>query len=246
MSGHSHFATIKRQKAVNDAAKGRIFSRHAKAIAIAIKSGGSADPEMNSRLRFAVEQAKTDNMPKVNIDRILSRAAETGNIEEVAYEGYGPEGIALIVEAATDNKNRTAQEIKNIFERGGGSLAGPGAVSYNFEQKGLIVVKKLADVDDQMLSLIDLGAEDIQDSSDALEVYVSPATLSQTRDKILDAGFEIISFDLIRKPKNLLTVSDPVKVKKIVNFLESLEAHDDVQDVYSNFDAPESLLKEVS
>jgi transcriptional/translational regulatory protein YebC/TACO1 len=229
MSGHSHFATIKRQKALNDAAKGKIFSRHAKAIAIAIKSGGSADPEMNSRLRFAIEQAKVDNMPKVNIERILSRAAETGNIEEVNYEGYGPEGIAVIVETATDNKNRTAQEIKNIFERGGGSLAGPGAVSYNFEQRGIIIVRKLADVDNQML-----------------EVYVSPATLSKTRDRIIKAGFEIISFDLIRKPKSLSTVSDTAKAKKIVNFLESLENHDDVQDVYSNFDAPEDVLKEIS
>lgn len=142
MSGHSHYATIKRQKEAKDSAKGRIFSRHAKAIALAIKVGGSADPELNSKLRFAIEQAKADNLPKANIERILQRSQEMGDLEEVVYEGYGPLGVGVVVDAVTNNRNRTSQEIKNIFERAGGRLAGPGSVSYNFELKGMFTVKK--------------------------------------------------------------------------------------------------------
>ena len=167
MSGHSHFATIKRQKEAKDQAKGKIFSRHAKAIALAIKAGGSADPELNSKLRFAIEQAKADNMPKANIERILQRSQEMGDLEEISYEGYGPFGVGVIVDVVTSNRNRTSQEIKNLFERGGGSLAGPGSVSYNFEQKSVFVVNKGQDPDSQMFSLIDIGVEDIEDVGEA-------------------------------------------------------------------------------
>src|SRR4030065_2949100 len=157
MSGHSHYSTIKRQKEANDAAKGKVFSKMARAIAIAIKAGGGADPAQNYKLRIAIEQAKASNVPKSNIDRIPSRAQEEVSYDEVSYEGYGPEGIPVIVESATDNKNRTSQEIKNIFERSGGSLAGPGSVSFNFEPKALIVVGKGGDVDSKMLKSIVFG-----------------------------------------------------------------------------------------
>jgi YebC/PmpR family DNA-binding regulatory protein len=243
MSGHSHFSTIKRQKAANDALKGRVFSRHSKSIAIAIKEGGSADPEMNSKLRFAIERAKSDNMPKSNIDRILQRASEVGNIEEITYEGFGPYGVGIVVRTATDNKNRTSQEIKNIFERGGGSMAGPGSVLFNFEQKGLIIIKKQKDSQTQILSLIDLGVEDVEEAEDAIEAYVAPAKLSEVRKAVLDAGYEITSFSLILKPKNFVMVDDPNKAKKVLGLIDLLEEHDDVQDVYTNIDMPLDVAK---
>lgn len=241
MSGHSHYATIKRQKEAKDSAKGRVFSRHAKAIALAIKLGGSADPELNSKLRFAIEQAKADNLPKANIERILQRSQEMGDLEEVVYEGYGPFGVGVVVDAVTNNRNRTSQEIKNIFERAGGSLAGPGSVSYNFEKKGMFTVKKKADVEAQMLSLIDLGIEDIFEAEDGLEIYVSPDRFQDLRHKILESGFEIISSGLVKKPKNYLLIEKESDANKIMSFLEALEDHEDVQGVYSNFDFSPSV-----
>lgn len=246
MSGHSHYATIKRQKEAKDAAKGKIFSKHAKAIAIAIKTGGGADPEMNSKLRFAIDQAKTDNMPRVNIDRILSRAEEAGRIEEVTYEGYGPEGIAVVVEAATDNRNRTSQEIKNIFERVGGSLAGPGAVSFNFEPRGLMIINKEKDVSSQMLKLIDFGVEDLDEVEDGIEAYVSVDKLSQKKEELEKEGFVIQSFEPVLKPKNYLKITEKEKAKKALTFLDLLEEHDDVQNVHSNIDIPQEVLEQIS
>ncbi|QLG69352.1 MAG: hypothetical protein CH104c_0120 [Candidatus Woesebacteria bacterium] len=236
MSGHSHYATIKRQKEAKDSAKGRIFSRHAKAIALAIKVGGSADPELNSKLRFAIEQAKADNLPKANIERILQRSQEMGDLEEVVYEGYGPLGVGVVVDAVTNNRNRTSQEIKNIFERAGGRLAGPGSVSYNFELKGMFTVKKKDDVESQMLSLIDLGVEDVFEAEDGIEIYVAPEQFQETRNKLLEKGFEIISSELTKRPKNYLIVENENDAKRIMSFLDALEEHDDVQGVYSNFD----------
>jgi len=218
----------------------------ARAIAIAIKSGGGADPTQNYKLRMAIEQAKAANVPKANIDRILSRSQEVGNYDEVTYEGYGPGGIAVIVDTATDNRNRTSQEIKNIFERSGGSLAGPGAVSYNFEPKVLMLVQKEADVDAQMLKLIDLGVEDIEESQDGLEVYVSTKDAGNIKEKLEKGGFKISSFETIRKPKSLLSIMDESKAKKTIAFLESLEDLDDVQNVYSNLDIPEDIAKRIT
>ncbi|KKU09419.1 MAG: transcriptional regulator, partial [Candidatus Woesebacteria bacterium GW2011_GWB1_45_5] len=190
MSGHSHFATIKRQKAVNDAAKGNLFSKMARSIMLAAKSG--ADPDMNFKLRFEIDKARAVSMPKENIERAISKATtEAANLQEVTYEGFGPGGVSVIVEAATDNKNRTAQEMKNIFERAGGSLAGPGAVSFNFENKGFMLVKKNENPEGMMLSLIDAGVEDIEESDDGLEVYVAPDKLSEMHKKIQALGFEI-------------------------------------------------------
>lgn len=232
MSGHSHYATIKRQKAVTDAARGNVFSKHAKAIMIAAKGG--ADPESNFKLRVAIDKARADNMPKDNIERAIAKAtSEGGVLNEAVYEGFGPGGIAVIVEAATDNKNRTAQEIKNLFEKGGGSLGGPGSVSYNFESKGFLLVKKSTDTDTQMLSIIDMGVEDIMDSEDGLEVYVAPEKLGEIKKKIEAAGFEVSQVELQMKPKNLIEPTHP-ESDKMVKFLETLESHDDVQKVYAN------------
>ena len=246
MSGHSHYATIKRQKESNDAAKGKIFSKMARIIAIAAKTGGGADPESNYKLRMAIEQARAQNMPKVNIDRAIQKAQGGGDLTEVTYEGYGPDGIAILVDAATDNRNRTAQEIKNIFERVGGSLAGPGSVSYNFDSKGVIVVKKETDTEEQMLRLIDMGVEDLEETRDAIEVYTAPDKAGEIRDQLRDNGFEVLSFNLVKKPKTYVMVDNPQKATKVMNFLESLDEHEDVQGVYSNFDIPEEIASQIT
>jgi YebC/PmpR family DNA-binding regulatory protein len=246
MSGHSHYATIKRQKGLKDAARGKIFSKMARAIAIAVKAGGNSDPEANYKLRMVVDAARAVNMPKENIERAITRAgSEAENLEEVTYEGFAGGGVGVIVEAATDNRNRTAQEIKNIFERGGGNLAGPGSVSFNFEPKGLIVIKKKANKDEQILTLIDAGVEDFEETDDAIEVYVSADKLNEVK-KLLEAkGFEIISFELVRKPKNMQDVSDLATAQKVLKLLDSLEEDDDVQKVYANVDIPDEILQKI-
>lgn len=237
MSGHSHFATIKRQKGIKDAAKGNIFGKLSKNISIAIKSGGSTNPDMNFKLRIAIDKAKESNMPKENIERILKAAdSKMDSMEEIVYEGFGPYGVSVLVEVVTDNKNRSAQEFKNIFEKAGGNIAGPGAVSYSFDPRGVLTVKKDSDPDTQSLTLIDLGAEDIKDVEDEqLEVLVLPERLKEVRQKIADAGFEIIKTDIDMIPKNYVEIDNPEHVEKVAKFLESLEEHDDVQRVYSNF-----------
>jgi YebC/PmpR family DNA-binding regulatory protein len=240
MSGHSHFATIRRTKEVKDAARGKVFTRHAKAITIAIKSGGNADPDMNSRLRFAIDQAKADNMPKTNIDRILEKASESGNLDEITYEGFGPGGIMVLVETATDNRNRTAQEMKGLFDKNGGNMAGVGAVSFNFDLKGLLAVGKKGDIDEQELTLIDLGADDII-VGDTLEVYTQPDQLTEIKKKIEESGFTVTSFSLVQKPKTFQEVTDKETAEKVMKFLDAVENYEDVQNVYSNVEIPEDL-----
>lgn len=244
MSGHSHFATIKRQKAANDAVKGNVFSKMARAIMIAAKGG--ADPDMNFKLRFEIDKARAVSMPKENIERAIAKATtEAANLEEITYEGFGPSGIGVIVEVATDNKNRAAQEMKNTFERGGGTLAGPGAVSFNFENKGFMLVKKSADPENQMLSLIDSGVEDMQETEDGIEVYVAPEKLSEIHKKLVAAGFEITEAELRMKPVNFQTVSDVATASKAVKFLDSLEELDDVQKVFTNLDVPDDVMAQM-
>ena len=246
MSGHSHYATIHRQKELKDAQKGQIFSKLAKEIAIAVKSGGP-DPNSNFKLRVAMDRAKAANMPKDNVERAISSGSTSAaNLEEATYEGFGPSGIAVMVSAATDNRNRTSQEVKNLFERAGGRLAGPGSVSFNFENKGLLVIEKKAEAETQMLTLIDMGVEDIEETDDGLEVYVSPDKLTETRKKLQDGGFSITSTELFMKPKSLQTISDPSEAKRALNFLESLEEHEDVQKVYANLDIPEAVVSQVN
>lgn len=246
MSGHSKWSTIKRQKGTLDQARGKLFSKLSKAISIAIRSGGGTDPNSNYKLRMAIDAAKAANMPKANVERILSREGEAEALEEVSYEGYGPEGIAVIVEAATDNRNRTAQEIKGIFEHAGGSLAGPGAVSYNFEPSGVILVKKGKEKDEQMLKIIDLGAKEIEDTEDGIEVFVAPELLGQFKEKLESAGFTVVSSELTQKPKNYQTIEDGSKASKALSFLDTISEHDDVQKVFANVDIPQEVLAKIS
>lgn len=244
MSGHSHFATIKRQKAANDAVKGNLFSKLARNIMIAAKSG--PDPDMNFKLRVEIDKARAASMPKENIDRAIAKATtEAANMQEINYEGFGPAGIGIIVQAATDNKNRTAQEIKNTFDRGGGNLAGPGAVSFNFENKGFMLVKKNANPDEQELNLIDLGAEDIEATDDGFEVYVAPDKLSEIHKKITGAGFEVTTAELQMKPVNFVEVTNPADASRALKLLESLEDLEEVQKVFSNLDIPDDLMSNI-
>lgn len=250
MSGHSKWSTIKRQKGVADIKRGQTFTKVANAITIAVKSGGSGDPESNPHLRMVLEQARGVNMPKDNMQRAIDRGLGKGGaqaLEEVFYEGFGPGKVAFVVEGVTDNKMRTTQEVKNIFERNGGSLAGQGSVSYMFDKKGEIKAKgKGGNGDDEMLELIDLGAEDVEDfKEDGLEhylVYVQPENLNAVKEKINQAGFNIDSAELVLKPNIVTEIIDQEIAKKIVDFAEKLEDLDDVQKVYANFDIPDNLI----
>lgn len=244
MSGHSHFSTIKRQKAANDAVKGNLFSKLARAIMIAAKGG--ADPDMNFKLRVEIDKARAASMPKENIDRAIAKATtEAANLMELTYEGFGPGGISIMINVATDNKNRSAQEIKNLFERAGGTLAGPGAVSFNFESKGFMLIDKSNDPEAQMLQMIDLGVEDVTDSEDGIEVYTAPEKLGEERKKFEAAGFTMKETELIMKPKNLQTISDAPTAAKALTFLDLLEDQDDVSQVFSNLDIPDETMKNV-
>lgn len=240
MSGHSHFATIHRQKELNDAKKGKVYSKMGREISIAVRTGGGTDPNFNYKLRVIIDKAREFNMPKSNIERAINSAASGDVLEEMSYEGFGPGGIAVIVQAATDNKNRTAQEIKNAFERAGGSLAGPGAVSFNFENKGLLILAKDADPQTQMLKLIDFGIEDVEEVEDTLEVYVAPDRLSEMHKKLEEGGFTIKQAELYMRPINWMTVTDANTAQKAMNFLEILDELDDVQKVFSNLDIPDA------
>lgn len=244
MSGHSHYATIKRQKATNDAAKGNLFSKMARAIMIAAKNG--PDPDMNFRLRFEIDKAREASMPKENIERAIAKATtEAANLVEITYEGFGPGGFGVMVEVMSDNKNRTAQEIKSVFERGGGTLAGPNAVAFNFESKGFMLVKKSADPDSQMLALIDAGVEDIEDSGDGFEVYTAPEKLSEMHKKLVGSSFEVSQAELQMKPKNFQTITDPAVATKALKFLDDVEGLEDVQKVFSNLDIPDEVMAKI-
>lgn len=234
MSGHSKWSTIRRQKEINDQARGKVFTKLGLAISVAVKTGGSADPETNSRLRSAIEAARAANMPKENIERAINRAKEKGDLEEVSYEGFGPGGVGIIVEATTDNRNRTAQEIKNIFEKWGGHMAGPGAVSFDFRQCGLFIVEKCSNSEEQALLLIDSGANDIQEVGDSFELYFSVEDMNQVKSFLEQNNQKIISSEIIKKANNPIKITDESISQKIVQLLDALEDHSDVQNVFTN------------
>lgn len=235
MSGHSKWSTIKRQKEANDAKRGQLFSKIARAITLAAKQGG-ANPDSNIRLRAIIEKAKQVNMPKDNIERAIERGSAADNLQEIVYEGYGPDGVPIIVETATDNKNRTAQEVKNIFTKGGGSLGGPGSVSFQFEKVGQILVKKGQDPQNTMLELIDLGVEDIEEAEDGIQIYTKPEDLFDTKKRIEEKGLEAVEAELAFRPKNPVKIEDDTKSQKILKLLDNLDDYDDVQKVYAGVD----------
>jgi YebC/PmpR family DNA-binding regulatory protein len=233
MSGHSHFATIKRQKAVNDAAKGNLFSKMARGIMLAAKGG--ADPDMNFKLRVEIDKARDAGMPKENIERAITKATtEAANLEEIAYEGFGPNGLNVVIEAATNNKNRTAQEMKNLFEKFGGNMGGPGSVMFNFDNKGFLFVKKTGNAEEEMLKLIDAGVDDVNESEDGIEVFVAPEHLGETRKKLQAMGFEVVETELQLKPKNTMAIETLEQEEKIMKFLDAVDENEDVQKVFTN------------
>jgi YebC/PmpR family DNA-binding regulatory protein len=246
MSGHSHFATIKRAKEAKDAQKGKSFSKHARAISLAVKAGGGPDPASNYKLRMAIEAARADNLPKDNIERAISKAStEAENLEEFVYEGFGPFGISVIVDVATDNRNRTAQELKNIFERGGGNLGGPGSVSYNFENKGMIKIEKLEGVNQQILDLIDLGVDDYEEAGNELVLYTPYDKTGELKDIIVSKNYKVISVESIKKAKNFVNITEVDQAKKIFTFVQKIEEYDDVQNVYTNVTINDDILSKI-
>jgi YebC/PmpR family DNA-binding regulatory protein len=236
MSGHSKWATIKRQKGVNDAKRGQVFTRLGNAIAVAARNG--ADPSMNPNLAMAIDKAKAANMPNANIDRSIKRGTgELGGeqIQEYLFEGYGSSGVGIVVEAASDNRNRTTSEVRATFSKHGGHMAEPGSVVFQFERKGLIRLKSLVS-DDLTLALLDAGAEDIQEIEGELLVSTEMKKLAEVRDNIKSLGQNIIDAELVYQPKHLVEVTDKNVSEKIHKLLESLEDLDDIINVYTNFE----------
>jgi YebC/PmpR family DNA-binding regulatory protein len=242
VSGHSKFANIKHKKEKTDAQKGRIFTKIGRELAIAVKEGGS-DPASNSKLRDAIAKAKANNMPMDNINRSIKKAAgELGsvNYEELLYEGYGPNGTAVIVELLTDNRNRTAAEIRHIFDRAGGSLGSTGCVAWMFDRKGVLVVEKIPgkDEDDVMMMALDAGASDFSAEEDAYEIITEVEDFGKVRDALEAEGFTFLSAELERIPQNTVALTDE-QAEKVAAMIEKLEDHDDVQNVYHNAELPE-------
>ncbi len=241
MSGHSKFANIKHKKEKNDAAKGKIFTIIGREIAVAVKEGGP-DPNNNSRLRDVIAKAKANNMPNDTIDRGIKRAAGDANAvnyEHVTYEGYGPSGIAIIVEALTDNKNRTASNVRNAFTKGNGSLGTSGCVSYMFDQKGQIIIDREEcdmDADDLMMMALDAGAEDFSEEEDSFEILTSPDDFSKVREALEKEGIPMAEAEITMIPQNYVTLSDENDIKFLNRTLDLLDEDDDVQAVYHNWD----------
>ena len=241
MSGHSKFANIKHKKEKNDAAKGKVFNIIGREIAVAVKEGGP-DPNNNSRLRDVIAKAKANNMPNDTIDRGIKRAAGDANAvnyEHVTYEGYGPSGIAIIVEALTDNKNRTASNVRNAFTKGNGSLGTSGCVSYMFDQKGQIIIDREEcdmDADDLMMMALDAGAEDFSEEEDSFEILTSPDDFSKVRETLEKEGIPMAEAEITMIPQNYVTLSDENDIKFLNRTLDLLDEDDDVQAVYHNWD----------
>ena len=248
MSGHSKWSQIKRQKGVNDAKRGAVFTKVARDIAIAARAGG-ADPDGNFKLRLAIEKARGVNMPADNIKRAIERGTgggETEQFEEITYEGYGPGGVAILVEAATDNRNRTAADVRAIFTKHGGQLAVSGAVAWQFEQRGLITLPLGGqDPDDLALMAIDAGAADVDTDADTIEVYTGHTELEAVRRALEAAGVRIASAELIMQPTNTIEV-DAAKARGNLRLIEHLEDHEDVQRVTGNFEIPDEVMAEAA
>ncbi|HOF94834.1 MAG TPA: YebC/PmpR family DNA-binding transcriptional regulator [Clostridia bacterium] len=238
MAGHSKWANIKNKKEKTDAQRGKTFTKIGREIAIAVKEGG-ADPINNSKLRDVIAKAKANNMPNDNIARSIKKASGemgTVNFEECTYEGYGPGGVAVIVEAVTDNRNRTAAEMRYIFDKSGGSLGATGCVSWMFDKKGVIVIErnKELDEDEAMMAALEAGAEDFADLDDAFEVYTAVSEFSKVRETLESLGYAFISTDLGMIPQNSVDIPDQETAAKVERFLDLLDDNDDVQDVFHN------------
>jgi len=248
VAGHSHWANIARKKSLIDAKRGKLWSKLAKAIIVAAKHGG-ADPDANLRLRYAIDAAKAVSMPKDNIQRAIKTGTgefKGGDLEESLYEGYGAGGVAVLCEILTDNKNRTAPEIRKIFEMCGGKLGGTGCVAYLFERKGLVRLPQAACDEDRLMEVaIDAGAEDVKLSGDRWEVTCEPAAMAAVVDALGKAGLAVESNEIVRIPTNTVDVDDVDTARQVLTLMERLDDHDDVQSVSANFSIPDEAMAQL-
>jgi len=249
MAGHSHWAGIKHKKAANDAKRGKMWSKIARMIIVAAKNGGG-DPAANLALRYAIDKAKAANMPKDTIEKAIKRGTgelEATSFEEVLYEGYGPSGVAIMVEALTDNRNRTGPEIKKLFERHGGSLGTTGCVNWMFTKKGLITVRTDS-VDEEKLLEIALaaGADDMQNTGQLYEITCDPSAYEALKKALEQEQIPIQLAEISMVPQNTVEITDKETARKILAMMDAFEDHDDVQNTYANFDIPDQILAEVS
>jgi YebC/PmpR family DNA-binding regulatory protein len=249
MSGHNKWSTIKNKKARTDEKKGKEYTRIAKEIILAARSGGG-DPEANSKLRLAIQKAKAVNMPNDNISRAIKRGTgelESDAIEEIKYEGYAPGGAAILLDIATDNRNRTASDIRHLFTKYGGNLGESGCVAYLFDRVGMIVVNRediKTDEEEFMLMAIEMGADDVREADDTLEIITSPEAFMEVRDS-LEKEVKIEEADIIMLPQTTVEITDEAIAAKIIKLVDILEDHDDVQNLYSNFSIPDELMEKL-
>jgi YebC/PmpR family DNA-binding regulatory protein len=247
VSGHSKWSTIKHKKGTADARRGQLFSKLSRAIMVAAKEGG-ADPAANLALQTAIEKARSYSMPKDNIERAIAKGsgadADGSTFETVVYEGYGPDGVAVLVEALTDNRNRTASDVRHLFAKHGGNLGTSGAVSWLFERRGVVVVDAdAADEDELMLAAADGGADDVERDGSVFQVSTPPEQLASVRSAVEAAGIPIASAELSMMPKTTVQIEDEASAKRLMRLIDALEDNDDVQGVWSNFDIPEQVLE---
>ena len=250
MSGHSKWSTIKHKKGAADAKRGQLFTKLSKAIIVAAKDGGP-DPENNLSLQNAVEKARSYSMPKDNIERAIARGAGTdadgASYETVIYEGYGPEGVAVLVEALTDNRNRTASDVRHTFAKNGGNLGTTGSVAWLFERRGIVIVEgDSVDEDELFLAAAEGGADDLERDGSVFQISAAPEALSSVRQAVQDAGFEIQAAELTMIPRTTVEVAEETAVKKLLRLIEALEENDDIQEVSANFDIPEQIREAVA
>ncbi|MCL7486672.1 MAG: YebC/PmpR family DNA-binding transcriptional regulator [Desulfobulbaceae bacterium] len=249
MSGHSKWSTIKRKKGAIDAKRGKIFTKLIKEITVAARMGGG-DPDANPRLRTAVLAAKSENMPKDNIERAIKKGTgdlEGVNYEEILYEGYGPGGVAVLVETMTDNKNRTVADVRHYFSKSGGNLGESGCVAWMFDKKGVIVVGKDAISEDELMELaLEAGAEDVVEEDATFQVITAPEDFNQVVENIEKAELQHLEASISMVPKNTVDVSEEKTARSLMKLLENLDDHDDVQKVHANFDISDELMEELS
>jgi len=249
MSGHSHWAGIKHKKAANDAKRGKVWSKVARMIIVAARSGGG-DPSANLTLRYAIDKAKAANMPKDTIEKAVKKGTgglEGANYEEVLYEGYGPRGVAVMVEALTDNRNRTGPEVKRIFEKHGGSLGTSGCVNWMFSKKGLITVGSANVNEDDLMELaLGAGAEDMETTGDVFEITCDPAAYEELRKALEEKEIPMEVAEISMMPDNMVGIDDEAVAKRVVSMMEAFDDHEDVQNAYANFDIPDEVMAKLS
>ncbi|TML63877.1 MAG: YebC/PmpR family DNA-binding transcriptional regulator [Actinobacteria bacterium] len=247
MSGHSKWATIKHKKGAQDKARGKLFAKLIRQVEVAAREGGG-DPESNPTLRTMYQKARDSSVPMDTIDRAIKRGTgelEGVRYEPVSYEGYAPCGVAVYVECLTDNRNRTGADVRNVFTKNGGSTAEPGAVAWQFERKGVVILPKNVEEDDLMLVALDAGAEDIKDQGDTWEVTSPPGELGRLRAALEAAGIAFDSADITMLPSSVVPLESEGDARKVLRLIDALEDHDDVQNVYANFDIPDTILQSV-